>query len=50
MNKEKELKKAHEWTKKLNEFKNKKCQFCGKLMYYRSVRRICQDCWRKGRR
>lgn len=49
-NKEKELKKYHKWKNKMNEFANKRCKFCGKLMFYRSVKRICQSCWKKGKR
>jgi len=46
-NKNKELRrlKAREWTKKLNEFANKKCKKCGKLLYYRTKTNLCRKHW-----
>ncbi len=46
-NRDKELARLREWTKKLNEFANKKCVVCNKLLNYRTKSNLCQKHWRE---
>lgn len=44
-NREKELARHKEWRKKLNEFANKRCVVCNKLLYYKNKSGFCKKHW-----
>lgn len=40
---EEELARSRNWTKQLNEFTNKKCKVCNKLLHYKTKSRFCRN-------
>lgn len=41
-NREERLTQVRNWTKEINEFANKRCKVCNKLLNYRSTIGLCQ--------
>jgi len=47
-NRDKELAKKKKWIKKINEFAQKRCKICDKLLNYRTKSGFCRKHWREG--
>lgn len=49
-NRDKELARRHIWERKLNEFRNRKCKECGKLLHYKTEGDYCNKHFWKHKR